>query len=185
MRARDSRTLSGGVNISESGSLGNSVASEAWPARYPWSRGRSGPALLRLDLVEDRLRHDVLLDLGEFGVARRLDVEVFGDFLDPIALDHVAGPHVLIGLESHAAFLARHHVLHFVLEALGRGELALVHHDVVADQSDVGAALDVAKLGFIDCIGVMIAGSNEDVTQIVTTSLLAAPYTVRTPPLST
>jgi len=53
----------------------------------------------------------------------------------PIALDDVAGTHIAVVLERHAAFLARRHFLHFILEALQRRQLALVHHDIVADQA--------------------------------------------------
>src|SRR4051794_31150723 len=64
--------------------------------------------------------------------------------LHAIALDHVAGPHVLVALEGHAAFLARQHLARIVLEALELRQLALVDHDVVADQADVRTALDLA-----------------------------------------
>src|SRR6185312_14211267 len=66
------------------------------------------------------------------------------DVLDLEALDDVADPHVLIVLEGHAAFLASNHLAHFVLETLQGGKLAFVHHDVVADQPHLGAALDLA-----------------------------------------
>src|SRR5262245_204312 len=66
------------------------------------------------------------------------------DLLDLEALDHIALPHVLIAFEGHAAFLARHHLAHFVLEAFERGKLALMHDDVVADQPDLRATLDFA-----------------------------------------
>src|SRR5262245_63904242 len=66
------------------------------------------------------------------------------DLLDLEALDHIALPHVLIAFEGHAAFLARYHLAHLVLEALERRELALMHDDVVADQPDLRAALDLA-----------------------------------------
>ena len=52
--------------------------------------------------------------------------------------------HVLIALERHAAFLAGHHFFDFVLEALERRQLAFVDHDIVADQADMRAALDLA-----------------------------------------
>src|SRR5256885_12515674 len=66
------------------------------------------------------------------------------DLFHPIALDDIAGAHVLVVLEGHAAFLADLHFLDLVLEALERRELALVHHHVVADEADAGAALDAA-----------------------------------------
>ena len=66
------------------------------------------------------------------------------DLLHGVALDDIAGAHVLVVLERHAAFLAGHDVLHLVLVALQRRELALVHHHVVADEAHVGAALDGA-----------------------------------------
>src|SRR3954447_23818648 len=64
--------------------------------------------------------------------------------LHAIALDDVALAHVLIILERHAAFLARHHLARVVLEALELGQLAFVDHDVVADQADIRAPLDLA-----------------------------------------
>src|SRR5919199_3385937 len=63
------------------------------------------------------------------------------DLLDAVALDDVAGPHVLVVLEGHAAFLTGHDLAHLVLEAAERGERAFVHDDVVAQQPDPGAAL--------------------------------------------
>src|SRR5690606_30315902 len=63
------------------------------------------------------------------------------DFLDAIALDDVAGAHVLVVLEGHAAFLAGENLLGVVLEALELAELALVDDDVVADEAHVGPAL--------------------------------------------
>src|SRR5262245_38731372 len=66
------------------------------------------------------------------------------DLLDLEALDHIALPHVLIAFEGLAAFRARHNLAHFVLEALERRELALMDDDVVADQPDLRAALDLA-----------------------------------------
>src|SRR4051794_31462489 len=58
-----------------------------------------------------------------------------------VALDHVAGAHVLIILEGHAAFLAGHHLAGVILEALELRQPAFVDHDVVADQADMRAAL--------------------------------------------
>src|ERR1700722_12122521 len=66
------------------------------------------------------------------------------DLMHDVAFDHVAGAHVLIILEGHAAFLTGDNFLHFVLEALQRRQLALVNNDVVADQANIGATLDVA-----------------------------------------
>src|SRR6478735_3081931 len=66
------------------------------------------------------------------------------DLFDAVALDHVARAHVLVVLEGHAAFLAGDDFLCIVLEALELPQLALVDDDVVADQADIGAALDRA-----------------------------------------
>src|SRR5438270_1084096 len=66
------------------------------------------------------------------------------DLLDAVALDDVAGAHILIVLERHAAFLPSLDLANLVLEALQRRQLALVHDDIVADESHVGAALDSA-----------------------------------------
>src|SRR5436305_11776572 len=44
------------------------------------------------------------------------------DLFHPVALDDVAGAHVLVVLEGHAAFLADLHFLDLVLEALERRE---------------------------------------------------------------
>src|SRR5215207_6270797 len=65
------------------------------------------------------------------------------DRLHAIALDHVAGAHVLVVLEGHAAFLPGLNLLDLILEALERRKLAFVDDDIVADQADVGAALDL------------------------------------------
>src|ERR1700691_5668210 len=64
-----------------------------------------------------------------------LDIETFDD---------VALLHVLIIGESHAAFLARLHFFHFVLEAFESGKFALVDHDLIADQPHLRAAPDHA-----------------------------------------
>src|ERR1041385_6118739 len=55
-------------------------------------------------------------------------------------LDHVALLHVLIVGEGHAAFLAALNLFHFILEALERGQIAFVNHDIVADQAHLGPA---------------------------------------------
>src|SRR5690242_20090064 len=60
------------------------------------------------------------------------------------ALDDVAGLDVLIVLEGHAALVAFLDLADLVLEALQRLEGALVDDDVVAQQPDLGAALDDA-----------------------------------------
>ena len=67
-----------------------------------------------------------------------------GYHLDAEALDDVAGAHVLVVLEGHAAFLAGRDFRDFVLEALERLQLAFVDDDVVADQADARATLDLA-----------------------------------------
>src|SRR5215212_1463043 len=61
-----------------------------------------------------------------------------------VALDDVADAHVLVALEGHAALLAGRHFARVVLEALELAEPAFVNHDVVADEPDMGAALDHA-----------------------------------------
>src|SRR5258707_5789135 len=81
------------------------------------------------------------------------------DLLDAVALDDVAGPHVLVLLEGHAALLARRHLAHLVLEALQRRQLAFVDDDVVADQADVRAALD-------DAVGHPAAGDLADLGDV-------------------
>ena len=48
------------------------------------------------------------------------------DLLHPVALDDVARPHVLVALESHAAFLAGGDLPGVVLEALELRQLAFV-----------------------------------------------------------
>src|SRR5215467_550920 len=62
--------------------------------------------------------------------------------LHPVTFDHVAGPHILIILKRHTAFLAGDHFPDIVLEALELRQLALVNHHIVADETHVGAALD-------------------------------------------
>src|SRR5215469_11068888 len=61
--------------------------------------------------------------------------------LHAIAFDDVALAHVLEVLERHAAFLAGEDFAGVILEALELREPALVDHDVVADQTHIGAAL--------------------------------------------
>src|SRR6185437_6698571 len=63
------------------------------------------------------------------------------NLLDVVALDDVALGHLLVVLERHAAFLAGLDDRHLVLEALERRQLALVHHDIVADEPHMRAAL--------------------------------------------
>src|SRR6478609_4269918 len=89
-----------------------------------------------------------------------LDLQRALDRLYTITLDNVADTHVAVILERHAAFLAGLHFLHFVLEALQRRQLALMHDDVVANEADIGAALhgsvgdaatgDLADLGNVE-----------------------------------
>src|SRR5262245_37766515 len=64
--------------------------------------------------------------------------------LDIEALDLVAGADVLVVLEGHAALEAGVDLAHLVLEALECLQRALVDHRVVAQQADLGAALDHA-----------------------------------------
>src|ERR1700760_4340316 len=66
------------------------------------------------------------------------------DLLDAVALDDVASAHILVVLEGHAAFLPGLDFANLVLETLQRRKLALVHDDIVADETHVGAALDGA-----------------------------------------
>src|SRR3984893_16327846 len=66
------------------------------------------------------------------------------DLLHGIAFDDIANPHVLVILERHAAFLPGLHFLYLVLEALQGRELAFMHHDIVADEPHMGAALNRA-----------------------------------------
>src|SRR6185503_18264042 len=81
------------------------------------------------------------------------------DLLDAVALDHVAGAHVLVFLEGHAAFLAGGNLAHLVLEPLQRRQLAVMDDDVVADQADIGAALD-------DAVGDPAAGDLADLRYV-------------------
>ena len=73
---------------------------------------------------------------------RRRQLQRALHLFDPVALDHVADAHVLVALERHAAFLADKHFARIILEALELRELAFVDHHVVADEPDVGAALN-------------------------------------------
>src|SRR3984893_2809722 len=66
------------------------------------------------------------------------------DLLHAIAFDDITNPHVLVILERHAAFLPGLHFLDLVLEALQGRELAFMHHDIVADEPHMGAALNRA-----------------------------------------
>src|SRR5271155_434870 len=66
---------------------------------------------------------------ARLGLAKSSDLQRALDSLHAITLDDVAGTHVAVILERHAAFLARRHFLHFILEALQRRQLALMHHD--------------------------------------------------------
>ena len=79
--------------------------------------------------------------------------------LDAVALDDVADPHVLVVLERHAALLARLHLGDFVLEALERRQLALMHDDAVADKAHVRAALH-------DAVGNPAAGDCPDLGNV-------------------
>src|SRR3989344_9622373 len=74
------------------------------------------------------------------GKAGFTSIEAALHHLDVETFDDVALAHVLISLEGHAALLTGLHFLHFVLEALQGGELALVDHDIVADEADMRTA---------------------------------------------
>src|SRR5271157_4842479 len=60
------------------------------------------------------------------------------------ALDDVALLHVVVILEAHAAFLTSNHLTDLVLEALERRKLTFVDHHVVANETHVRPALDLA-----------------------------------------
>src|SRR5215207_1660442 len=75
---------------------------------------------------------------------RDLDSQRALNCLHAIALDHVAGAHILVVLEGHAALLSGGDFLRIVLEPLELRQLAFVNDDIVADQADIRAALDVA-----------------------------------------
>ena len=79
--------------------------------------------------------------------------------LHPVALDDVADLHVVIILEGHAAFLAGHDLARVVLEPLELRQLALMDHNVVANEPDVGAALD-------DAVGDAAAGDVADLRDL-------------------
>ena len=64
--------------------------------------------------------------------------------LHPVAFDCIVDLHVLIILERHAALLPGDDFAGVVLETLELRELAVVHDDIVADQTHIGAALDHA-----------------------------------------
>src|ERR1700688_4424385 len=66
------------------------------------------------------------------------------DLLDVVALDDVAGPHVVIVLERHAAFLPGLDLSDLVLEALERRQLALMNDHTVANEAHVRATLNDA-----------------------------------------
>src|SRR5262245_32176735 len=83
------------------------------------------------------------------------------DRLDPVTLDDIADLHVLVVLERHAAFLAGGHLARVVLEALELAELAFVHHHAVADEPNIGAALDGA-VGYAAAGDVADLGDLED-----------------------
>src|SRR6185437_3664541 len=82
------------------------------------------------------------------------------DGLDFVALDHVALGEVVVVGEAHAAFLAGLDFAYLVLEALERGKLAFVDHDVVAHQAHArttandalgdAATGDLADLGDVE-----------------------------------
>ena len=78
---------------------------------------------------------------------------------DAEALDDVAGAHVLIALEGHAAFLAGNDLAHLVLEALQRRQRTLMHDDVVADEAHPCAALH-------DALGDAAAGNLADLGDV-------------------
>src|SRR6267154_4487807 len=66
------------------------------------------------------------------------------DFLDVEAFDHVADLDVVVVVERHAALEAVLDFADLVLVALQRLQRAFVDHHVVAQQADLGAALDHA-----------------------------------------
>src|SRR3990172_1067795 len=75
---------------------------------------------------------------------RDLDSQRALNGLHAIAFDHVAGAHILIVFEGHAALLSGGDLLRVVLEPLELRQLAFVNDDVVADQADIRATLDIA-----------------------------------------
>src|SRR5688500_10634537 len=66
------------------------------------------------------------------------------DLLGTVALDHVADLEVVEVLDADAALEALLDLLHVVLEAAERAEVAVVDLDRVADHADLGAALERA-----------------------------------------
>src|SRR4030095_15171617 len=97
-----------------------------------------GPFLSR----SDGRRRDIFQTLRWRRVQPALEWRL--DFLDVEAFDHVADLDVVVVLERHAALEAVLHFADFVLVALERLQRALVDHHVVAQQADLGAALDHA-----------------------------------------
>ena len=87
--------------------------------------------------------HGAILSL-RIGRRRSGDLRGSPDFLDVEALDHVADLDVVVVLERHAALEAVLDLADLVLEALQRLQRAFVDHHVVAQQADLGAALDHA-----------------------------------------
>jgi len=60
------------------------------------------------------------------------------------ALDNVAFTKVVIVFKSHATFLTGLNIFHFVLETFQGRELALVDHNIVADEPHACTAFDLA-----------------------------------------
>src|SRR5262245_22401870 len=75
---------------------------------------------------------------------RQKRLERPGDALDVEAFDDVAGADILVVGKGHTAFLTRRHLAHLVLEAFQGRERTLVDDDVVANEPDLGTALDFA-----------------------------------------
>src|SRR5436309_11888409 len=90
----------------------------SWARLHPSRRPREERGALRMRPVGIPPR----MDAGECAQAG-LGSQRPLDRLDPVAFDHVAGLHVVIVLERHAAFLAGHHLAGIVLETLELGQL--------------------------------------------------------------
>src|ERR1700722_4182738 len=79
--------------------------------------------------------------------------------LHAITLDDVAGLHVLVVFEGHAAFLAGDDFARVILEALELRQLTLMHDHAVANEPDIGATLD-------DAVGDAAAGDAADLRDL-------------------
>ena len=77
----------------------------------------------------------------------------------------------MVVLERHAAFLAGDDLARIVLEALELRQLALVHNHVVANEPDIGAALD-------DAVGNPAASDVADFETLKTSRMTALPSMV-------